>query len=236
MRPETRETLRIEIRWDEPRNADNSAEATWGRLALAVGEQPLWGGASGSIRWTWIELLEWLADAWTWLLYEQGGPSSLPFMWDPARPQHAMLKLEHFLEGLPLAQRGKVHEEVFEFIERHDLARALHGAIVPSVLVLREGHGVWVAGRYLRLEPVFEALVGAAQAILARLDGVDDERATAARAAWEARERVDTETLVWATTGMTLHEIEQATAVERRPLLLRECSVPLQRVCRRDTA
>jgi Zn-dependent peptidase ImmA (M78 family) len=223
----SRDVLQVEIQWDEPRSSSNAAEATWGRLSLTIGEQPLWGSPGDGIHWTWIELLEWLADAWVWLAYEQGGPAGLPFMWDPARPQHATSTLERYLESLPVTRRGETHEEAFEFVERHDLARALHGAIVPSVLVLREGHGVWVAGRRLALGPVLESLQGVAESILARLDGIDDERVVAARAAWESRDAKDADTLVMATTGMTIHELEQATAPERHPLLQRECSSPL---------
>lgn len=223
-----RDALRMELQWDEPRVATNAAEATWGRLALAIGGQSIWGSARGGVEWTWIELLEWLADAWPWLIHEESGPGSLPFAWDAARPQLAMSTFERSLEELPSARRGKVHEEVLGFIERHDLARALHGAIVPSVLVLREGRGIWVAGRYLELDATLDALAGAAEAILARLDGIDDERAAAARQAWAAREQVSTETLILAKTGMTFQELERATAVERRPLLRQECSAPLE--------
>lgn len=221
-------TLHFELSWDEPRSSENAAEATWGWLSLWVDQQRLWGTDGRGLHWTWIELLEWLASAWPWILYEEGGPSSLPFMWDPARPQHAVSNLERFLEGLPVHQRGKVHEEVFEFIERHDLSRALQGAIAPSVLVLREGRDVWVAGRLLGLDTVREALTRVAETILERLEGLEDERTREARAAWESRERITNETLILATTGMTLQELEHATARERHPLLRQECSLPLE--------
>lgn len=228
MSPSPLDALRIVIRWDEPRASTNAAEATWGRLSLAIGDHWLWGSDDGGIHWTWIELLEWLAEAWIWLRHEEGGPTSLPFMWDAARPSQAMAKLERYLESLPVARRGELHEDALEFIERHDLARALQGAIVPSLLVLREGHGIWVAGRNLPLEPTLEELRRSAESILARLDGLEDERALAATEAWRLRDSVDGDLLISITSGMAVERLERATDPQRLELLRQECAAPLE--------
>lgn len=227
MSASARNELLVELQWDEPRNPSNAAEATWGRLSLSIDGHRLWGSNAGGIHWTWIELLEWLADAWAWIRHEEAGPAKLPFMWDASRPSWAMDKLARYLEGLPASRRGAVHEEALEFVERHDLARALQGAIVPSVLVLREGHGAWVAGHHLPLDAVLDALERLGAAIVARIEGIDDERASAARDAWATRDVAESSALIEIATGMSMEQLEQVTAPERRTLLHQECATPL---------
>src|SRR5687767_14741075 len=73
-------TLKGEFRWEvpEPASATDGEAATWGYLRVTFGSRRLWGAAEGSsapgILWTWIDLLDYLASNWPWLIGEHGWP------------------------------------------------------------------------------------------------------------------------------------------------------------------
>jgi hypothetical protein len=91
-----------------------------------------------------------------------------------------------------MAARDEEEEDFYSFGERHDLARSLMGAVATPVWLVREGDMCWVstqdAAVLVPFRVVEEALQGFADAVISRLsDG--DERASAVRAAWDARTR-----------------------------------------------
>ena len=73
--------LQFEVEWLGDHSEATAAEATRGRLLLWVGEHLIWGRRLGSsfrgLIWTWIEFLEFLAESWPYLAYEEGYPFGL---------------------------------------------------------------------------------------------------------------------------------------------------------------
>ena len=68
--------IEFSLRWAADSSTDQAAHATLGRLRLAVRGQPVWHGDDADVgfEWTWIELLEFLADSWRYLVLEDGTP------------------------------------------------------------------------------------------------------------------------------------------------------------------
>jgi hypothetical protein len=163
------------ISWDAERS--NEAEAgTWGELTIALDGVPLWGAREGSTargaRWTWVDLLEHLAEVWPWLLGEEGWPS----------------------QASPTARNATTEDdEVFEHRYRHDLAMAIRGKVLPPLWIVREGAHVSVCGETIRarleLRAVEAVLQSLGDQIAERLSGIDQERAREAVHAWVSREQ-----------------------------------------------
>jgi Zn-dependent peptidase ImmA (M78 family) len=104
-----------------------------------------------------------------------------------------------------MAAREEEEEDLYSFEERHDLARALMGAVAPSVWLIREGNMSWVstqdAAVLVPFRVVEEALQGFADTVISRLADVD-ERASALRAEWDARAHTTTGEFVAIATGL----------------------------------
>ena len=75
-----------------------------------------------------------------------------------------------------MAAREEEEEELYSFEERHDLARALMGAVAPSVWLVREGNMCRVSTQdavvLVPFRVVEEALQGFADAVISRLADV----------------------------------------------------------------
>jgi Zn-dependent peptidase ImmA (M78 family) len=151
--------------------------------------------------WTWIELAEFLARSWRWLLWENGFPFELP----GGRITQVHVDLDRRWDLLSMAAREEEEENLYSFEERHDLARALMGAVAPSVWLVREGNMCWVstqdAAVLVPFRVVEEALQGFADAVISRLPDLD-ERASEVRAGWDARARTTTGEFVAIATGL----------------------------------
>lgn len=205
------DSLLIELRWDAW-HADEApctaAEVTRGSLRLALRGQVLWkGGDPGEgFWWTWVELLEFLAQAWPYLIWEDG----LPFGLRPAGPSAITAQAESRWDELS-GEIRESEEEVFEaFEEVHDLARAVQGAIVPSIWIVREGEYCWLCSdaRSVRrpLDQVVSTLQGVGEEIASRLRTTfRDERADLALRAWEKRTAIAPSEAILIATGLPDH-------------------------------
>jgi Zn-dependent peptidase ImmA (M78 family) len=105
-----------------------------------------------------------------------------------------------------MAVREGEEEDFYSFLERHDLARGVSGAVVPSVWILREGNDCWISteegASLARFETVQEALSDFVEAVVARLDDLNDARSEALRTAWVDRLAVNSDQAVSIVTGL----------------------------------
>lgn len=138
----TEPVIALQVTWAAPPDTDADGVAlAWGHGILRVDGEPAWSMDGESLEWSWIELLEFLADKWPYLVTEQAYPANLA----PEEPRNLRRELKKALEsGYTEVEGDVLDEEVFRFEERHDFSRALRGIAVPSVFVLREGNEVWV--------------------------------------------------------------------------------------------
>lgn len=172
---------------------------TWGRLSVYLDGSLLWGAAEGSakpgIRWTWVDLLEHVAEVWPWLTLEEGWPPEID------NPRNFV------------AEADGGEEALFEFRCRHDLAMAIQGKLVPSLWVVREGQQAWIgAGNVWELLP-FDAvrswLESLAGEVATQLAGAEDERAEAAVDSWEQRMCLSRSELAAISVGVSPEELAE---------------------------
>lgn len=179
----------LELQLDE-RRLDGPG-LIWGEGALLVnGTRVLAGQQEGSVKWTWVDLLEWLAKHWSYLLCEQ----SFPFHAKASEISTLMRDLEKRWENMPEERVEDEEVEAFRFLNRHDLASAFKGLYFPAVFVIRQGDLFEVSsseqGETVRLP--FEQAVADLEAIgnhLAELaNAADQGRGRLAAQQWMARE------------------------------------------------
>ncbi len=199
----------LEVRWSAE-SAATSTDATRGALRLWTHGRQAWPGndLDEAFEWTWIEFAEFLARSWRWLLWENGLPFELP----GGSITQVYADLNRRWDLLSMAAREEEEEDLYSFEERHDLARALMGAVAPPVWLVREGNMCWVstsdAAVLVPFRVVEEALQGFADAVISRLADAD-ERASAVRAAWDARTRTATGEFVSIATGLERGVVSQ---------------------------
>ncbi len=211
--------LRLELVWDEATQAGTAAEVTRGSLRLSLRGADLWHGPrpGTGFPWTWVELLEFLSHGWPHLSWEDGFPLGLR----PDDPARVHAQAENRWLNLPGALREEEASAFEAFEEVHDLARAVPGASLPSVWVVREGRRCWVCGGGRSvprpLEEVLGALEALGQDILARLQSTQDPRAHATAEAWVARVRLSADEGIRIATGLpreVIAEVQRDAAPE----------------------
>jgi Zn-dependent peptidase ImmA (M78 family) len=197
-----KDALLLESRWSAE-SATTSADATRGALRLWAHGRQVWPGndLDEAFEWTWVELAEFLTRSWRWLLWENGLPFELP----GGSINQVYVDLNRRWDLLSMAAREGEEEDLYSFEERHDLARALMGAVAPSVWLVREGKMCWIstqdAAVLVPFRVVEETLQRFVDAVISRLADVD-ERASALRAEWDARANVTTGEFVAIATGL----------------------------------
>src|SRR5260370_30371869 len=145
----------LEVRWSaEP--AATSKDATRGAIRLWTHGRQVWPGndLDEACEWTWIEFAEFLAKSWCWLQWENGLPFELP----GGSITQVYADLNRRWDLLSMAAREEEEEDLYSFEERHDLARALMGAVAPSVWLVPEGKKRWVLSSDAPLVVPFAAL------------------------------------------------------------------------------
>lgn len=206
------ESFAVELRFDSGEAVDSSDDVTRGGGSVFLGGHRVWppaGDESARFEWTWIELLEHLATFWAHLMWEEGlplglRPSDAKALWD---------QLDEQLEAAPTAQADadRAMAELGDFLQAHDLALAIQGAVLPSIVLIREGRYFWVCapGRTSQLSEqlVVRTLEGVGDGIAGRLEAAPDERATKAVESW--RNRLDRSAMdrVRISTGRSAEEV-----------------------------
>ncbi len=202
--------LRFQLEWTGS-SSSTAADATRGRLAVWVGEQLVWGGLEAGeavgFEWTWVELLEHLANAWPYLEYEQADPVGL----DEPPPLLRTAAEQRWAE-LPSQERSRKEEQLLGFLDTHDLSRGLHGAWPEPLWLLREGDEMrlWCGDAYVRAskQGVLGAVEELGDAIHARLGPLADARAEAVRKQWRCRGETTAATFIEVATGLDSETIE----------------------------
>lgn len=210
-------TIALDIIWRNlPESGNDGASLGWGDAILSVNGAPVWFAAAEPqvtrISWSWIELLEFLASKWTYLLAEQTYPLGLT----PRTPSTLRADAETRWVGQELFRSDlDDDEELFRFEGRHDLARGLKGIDLPSVLIVREGERAWVStaerDHYVDFRSLVAALENIGNTIAAHIAPASTERAKNAVKGWGARSTPDTSSLIRAATAIPLEAFRSDT-------------------------
>jgi len=197
-----KDAIFLEVRWSAE-SATTSTDATRGALRLWAHGRQVWPGRDldEALEWTWIEFAEFLARSWRWFLWENG----FPFELSGGSIRQVYADLNRRWDLLSMAAREEEEEDLYSFEERHDLGRALMGAVAPPVWFVREGNMCWIstpdAAVLVPFGIVEEALRGFVEAVISRLPDAD-KRASAVRAAWDTRAQATTGEFVSIATGL----------------------------------
>ena len=187
--------LRFEVALDLG-SGQNAAGLAWGELSLRFDGTPIWcaqtaDGNEGPVRWTWIDLLEFLARNWPWLVLEESYPIPVNPSFPGALQRYAEYRWENGGLGDPIIE--KEDEEVYRFLCRHDLAVGLQGLYLPSLILMRQGHQVLLSIPELGLDvicpfhEIFDTLSELGEHLAESLAGVAEPRAALACDLWRRR-------------------------------------------------
>lgn len=207
--------IQFEIRWPERRSTRSAESATYGELLLWIHENLVWGatekdGGETAVAWSWVELLEFLSNAWPYLLYESGYPLGLRPIW-PARLRD---EAEARWQTVPEDIGREEEEELFAFEETHDLARGVHGLFAPSVWFVREGGLMTIGSRRTTIrrprEETIDTLERFGEEIRARIANLDDEHSKSAVRGWDDRLSLDPWSLAEIATHWPEDELRSA--------------------------
>lgn len=190
--------LRAILDWKTDYGSDGPVGRSWGDLQLWVADTMVWGqlnksGHTEGITWCWVDLLEFLGNAWPYLAEEERHPISFDSKED--EPLHlGELWGRAKIRWQTLAEEDVDREDALlrDFMTVHDLASALHGAVPPNLLFLRQGKQMVVATKRkewtLPFNTTMATLASLAEAIGNRLKGLEDERSKIACSRWDARD------------------------------------------------
>src|SRR5258708_34444374 len=113
----------------------------FGALRVWVGKVSIWSDIDGGgVSWTWIDLLEQLADSWPYLKYEESAPLGIydGFL--------SLLRNGHTATTeFDFGPSVESTRDEYVFVRRHNLATGIEGLYLPSFSLLREGRNIWVA-------------------------------------------------------------------------------------------
>ncbi len=233
--------LRCVLHWRDDYGSAGPVGRTWGDLQLWVDDTLVWGnpcaegGRPQGLRWSWIDLAEFLAVAWPYLEEEETYPITFASQFD--MPRHlGELRGRAALQRRRLSAPEAEAQEalVDDFLLVHDLGESLKGAFPPSLLLLREGWRMRVANtaREWRLDfaRTMDTLQALAESIVARIEMLDDDRSSLARERWQARSDLDALPRLEAATGLRAEILEQ---IWPRPLAVADpLSYPLKAAAR----
>jgi Zn-dependent peptidase ImmA (M78 family) len=167
-------------------------ETGWARASLTWADDPYWsGGNDGPFDWTWIDLLAWLARHWSALTLEEGWPLPL------ARARHPgdlLSQAQERWRERPQAQVDQEQIELYRYLDRHNLARAMRGAYVPALTLARSGNTMWVVDEDLQatrtdLAAIRQQLERIGERLAEYFRPSQDPQVLATLSAWGVRDR-----------------------------------------------
>lgn len=210
------ESFAIELSFDSAADVGSSDAVTRGSGCLVLAGQRVWppaGDESARFEWTWVELLEHLGTFWAHLMWEDGVPLGLR----PGDARALWNQLDARLEETPTseADADRAMAELEDFLQAHDLSLAIQGALLPSLVLVREGRYFWICapGRVERHgeQLVVRVLEELGDHLASRLEGATDERSTEAVGSW--RDRLDRSPVdrVRISTGRSADEVVALT-------------------------
>lgn len=165
--------LRFEFRFDTEQAASHRNQA-WGGARLFFADDLIWAFETeeddeAPLYWSWFDLLEYLANYWPWIVLEQDYPIPV----SPLYPDKLYDSAERRWESFSEAVIEKEDMLVYAFTMRHDLALALKGAFVPSVMIMRCGNDCLIS-----LESPKKNLIRPFKEVTETLESVGDMLAT----------------------------------------------------------
>jgi Zn-dependent peptidase ImmA (M78 family) len=183
----------------QPSHSSEKANCGWGEGTLWLNGQAFWyGGGSPDapqpLIWTWIDLLEHLAECWPWLQIE----SPWPLDW-LATPMLEGCNFWHVADDrwqvLDDLTADEEEARVLDFSRRHNLAAGWQGLHVPSLYWYRLGQGVRLCPEGLSpIDMPFPKAIAVLEclgnAIAAGLNAGEYPRVKPALTAWAGREHV----------------------------------------------
>lgn len=203
--------FRVVLEWRDDYGSDGPIGRTWGALQLWVGDTLVWGELDSSgqiegITWSWIELLEFLGNAWPYLVEEEQHPIIFDIRQDePAHIGELWGRAKLRWLKLPEEQVDREDALLRDFLAVHDFAEALQGAHPPKLLILRRGGQILAATvrqeRILSFDMTMSTLKDLGEAIKDRLAGLTDLRSEIARTRWANRDTMPTVQRLQIATG-----------------------------------
>lgn len=179
----------------------------------------VWGqineeGEAVGVEWFWDDLLGHLAQSWRFLLLEESYPMGLL----PNVPQLLRSVLRERRIGASEEMMNAEDNSVFAFEELHDLARAVEGATLPSLFLLREGNLMLIATpsgvERVSFSAALEALQQLGDKIADRLKEIKNQKAKAILEAWNAKTNISDVDQVEIASGLPKSAIEAITKDE----------------------
>lgn len=137
-------SLRLEF---FPESGEGHISDGWGQATLYWNGDPCWhagirdDGTPCPVEWTWVDVLQWLAKNWIYLVCEQ----TLPLSWMNERNIHLSKVWGAAEENWQEVAEDRVDEEekiLIDYLDRHNLAAAMQGIYLPAVFWRRIGNEV----------------------------------------------------------------------------------------------
>jgi len=175
-----RNTVAIETSWRN-KEFQTAAEATCAEIVLWLGNDAIWKDTDSKeavpVELDLVDLLEFLASNWNWILYEQSYPIGL-YMDLPSEIDESLRQRVSALSEQELAE---YEERVFEYKESHDLSRAFSGVYIPEVYFHRRGNTMIIdAGLnnvHIDINEAKSFLTELGDFVCSRIDNLKDKRA-----------------------------------------------------------
>ncbi|RKP46207.1 hypothetical protein D7S86_25140 [Pararobbsia silviterrae] len=192
------------LRWRSGYGTQGPVGRTWGDLSISIGSVDIWGrsgahaayGATDTMTWCWIDMLEFLRRAWPYLIEDDTCP--IPLDRDDARAASLVgLRTRAFerwhaqRDAMTDAQIDDEDARLRDFMVVHDLGEALAGACAPPLILLRDGERMHVASSKqawsLPFGSTMSTLAQLGDVIAARVRTLIDPRSIRLCAQWDAR-------------------------------------------------
>lgn len=123
--------IQFNLAWSDPKD-DSIWESTRGKLDVTLNGKTIWG-KPGGIDSTWLHFLEHLTVSWPHLM-EEGNP------WHLECPIEDIFERGRKLwKKRPLAEQEAFEEELYDYLNYHDLGHGVQGMYVPQLFVTKEG-------------------------------------------------------------------------------------------------
>lgn len=197
--------LAFDIQWDAVVHGTTAASRTEGALDVRVNGSSVWSTDGDAVRWTWIEMVEWLSLNWASLQLEDG----LPFSVEPQTVDDLERHVNRQAAYVSAPVSDDLQVRLWEFLECHDLSRSLQGALYKPLVIWREGLLGHILTDTRHVTAEWEQIDAALRELGANIVGrlrsftSEDGRASSAMRAWDSRSVISSERALEIASGIT---------------------------------
>lgn len=205
--------LKVNLEWRDDYESEGPIGKTWGDLHLWVADTLVWGevnsqGGVKGVTWSWIDLLEFLGNAWPYLIEEEQYPINFESRLDePSHLGELIGKAKLRFRTLSDEAADREDELLRDFLAVHDLSEAVHGITLSKLICMRRGRQMIVATTrqefVISFDETMETFAHLGNAIAQRLNGLADKRAVIAISRWENRNEISELKRVQIATGIS---------------------------------